>query len=100
MTKLLGNIQEAKQKGLSQTSHQVCENARLIKQSFYKVSLWGLIFSSHSPKEVGDTVTNCTSLESASIQSTCSPEKPGHPQWLLSFPQKNLFLTHCQVSAK
>lgn len=100
VTKLLGNIQEDKQKGLSQRSHQVCENARLIKQSFHKVSLWGLIFSSHSPKEVSDTVTNYMSLESASIQSTCSPEKPGHPQWPLELSPENLFLTHCQVSAK
>lgn len=78
--KLLENIEEAKQRGLSQRSHQVCVNARLAKQSSLKVSLWGLIFSSYSPKEVSDTVINYKSLESASTQSTCSPEKQGHPQ--------------------
>lgn len=52
--KLLAYIQEGKQRSLSQRSHQVCENARLIKQIFHKVSLWGPIFSSYSPEEVSD----------------------------------------------
>lgn len=61
------------------------------KQRFCKVSLWGLIFSSYSPKEGSDTVINYTSLESASIQNTCSPEKPGHPQQPLELsPEKSV----------
>lgn len=63
------------------------------KQSFHKVSLWGLIFSSYIPKEVSDTVINYTSLESLHT-------KHMQPWKARASSVKNLFLTHCQVSAK